>query len=171
MLKPKIQQNVQVNFSYPVFFTKNIFQPQNKTLVESIHLKEKNKQHKVLFCVDENLINNYSSLIKDIQCYVKQYNNITLCHDVPIVISGGEQAKNNSYFIEEIQTMIDKYKICRHSFVIALGGGSVLDMVGYAVATPHRGIRLIRIPTTVLSQNDSGVGVKNAINAYGKKTF
>jgi 3-dehydroquinate synthase len=47
----------------------------------------------------------------------------------------------------------------------------VLDAVGYAAATTHRGVRLIRMPTTVLSQNDSGVGVKNGINAFGSKNF
>src|ERR1041385_3756672 len=47
----------------------------------------------------------------------------------------------------------------------------MLDMVGYAAATAHRSVRHIRIPTTVLSQNDSGVGVKNGINAFGKKNF
>jgi 3-dehydroquinate synthase len=55
--------------------------------------------------------------------------------------------------------------------VLGIGGGAVLDMVGYAAATAHRGIRLIRVPTTVLAQNDSGVGVKNGINAFGKKNF
>ena len=61
--------------------------------------------------------------------------------------------------------------LCRHSFLAAVGGGAVLDMAGLAAATAHRGVRLIRIPTTVLSQNDSGVGVKNGINAFGKKNF
>ncbi|MFN5639251.1 MAG: 3-dehydroquinate synthase, partial [Akkermansiaceae bacterium] len=42
---------------------------------------------------------------------------------------------------------------------------------GYAVATAHRGLRLVRFPTTTLSQDDSGVGVKNAINAFGKKNW
>ncbi|HSF93072.1 MAG TPA: hypothetical protein VLA51_12830, partial [Paracoccaceae bacterium] len=43
--------------------------------------------------------------------------------------------------------------------------------VGYAAAIAHRGVRLIRMPTTVLSQNDAGVGVKNGINALGRKNF
>jgi 3-dehydroquinate synthase len=55
--------------------------------------------------------------------------------------------------------------------VVAIGGGAVLDAVGYAAATAHRGVRLIRVPTTVLAQDDSGVGVKNGINAFGKKNF
>ena len=55
--------------------------------------------------------------------------------------------------------------------MVAIGGGAVLDAVGYAAATAHRGVRLIRVPTTVLSQDDSAVGVKNGINAFGKKNF
>src|SRR5205823_11964169 len=44
-------------------------------------------------------------------------------------------------------------------------------MAGFAAATAHRGVRHVRIPTTTLSQADSGVGVKNGINAFGKKNF
>ena len=51
------------------------------------------------------------------------------------------------------------------------GGGALLDLAGLAAATAHRGVRHIRIPTTTLSQCDSGVGVKNGINAFGKKNF
>jgi 3-dehydroquinate synthase len=54
---------------------------------------------------------------------------------------------------------------------VAIGGGAVIDMVGYAAAIAHRGVKLIRIPTTVLSQNDSAVGVKNSFNILGKKNF
>lgn len=66
---------------------------------------------------------------------------------------------------------INDQAICRHSFVVVIGGGAVIDMVGYAAAIGHRGVKLIRIPTTVLSQNDSAVGVKNSVNAFGKKNF
>jgi len=87
------------------------------------------------------------------------------------VVPGGEAAKNNPQLLEEIHQLIDAQSICRHSYIIAVGGGAVLDLIGYAAATAHRGIRLIRIPTTVLSQNDSAVGVKNGINAFDKKNF
>jgi 3-dehydroquinate synthase len=59
----------------------------------------------------------------------------------------------------------------RQSFLLAVGGGAVLDMLGYVAATAHRGVRLVRAPSMVLSQNGSVVGVKNGINAYGKKNF
>ena len=59
----------------------------------------------------------------------------------------------------------------RHSFALVLGGGAVQDAAGFAAATAHRGIRTVRMPTTVLSQNDSGVGVKNGVNRFGSKNF
>src|SRR5262245_48475167 len=61
--------------------------------------------------------------------------------------------------------------IDRHAFTIIIGGGAVLDAVGFATATTHRGVRTIRVPTTVLAQNDAGIGVKNGINAFGAKNF
>ena len=62
-------------------------------------------------------------------------------------------------------------RIDRHSYVIGIGGGALLDAVGLVAAIAHRGIRHIRIPTTVLAQNDSGVGVKNGINMFGQKNY
>ena len=70
-----------------------------------------------------------------------------------------------------MQRMLFEHRIDRHSYVIAIGGGAVLDAVGLVAATAHRGIRHIRVPTTVLSQNDSGVGVKNGVNLYEQKNF
>jgi 3-dehydroquinate synthase len=61
--------------------------------------------------------------------------------------------------------------LCRHSYVAAVGGGALIDMVGFAAATAHRGIRLIRVPTTVMAQADASLGVKNGINAFGQKNF
>ncbi|UJH90698.1 3-dehydroquinate synthase [Antarcticibacterium sp. 1MA-6-2] len=93
-----------------------------------------------------------------------------LCAD-PLVIPGGEGVKNEKIYVEQILEASNTYGIDRHSFIVAIGGGAVLDMVGFATAIAHRGIRHIRIPTTVLAQNDSGIGVKNSVNAYNKKNF
>ena len=84
-----------------------------------------------------------------------------------MIVPGGEPVKNDPVYAAQIHEAIYAHKICRHSYLIAIGGGALLDMAGCAAATAHRGIRHIRIPTTVLSQNDSGVGVKNGINAFG----
>ena len=55
------------------------------------------------------------------------------------------------------------------SFVIIIGSGAVMDAVGLAAALVHRGLRQVRVPTTVLGQNDAGVGVKNGVNFMGGK--
>src|SRR5206468_3180080 len=81
------------------------------------------------------------------------------------------RCKNSYFHVSEIQSQIERYGICRHSYVIAVGGGALLDLAGLAAATAHRGLRHVRIPTTTLSQDDSGVGVKNGMNAFGKKNF
>jgi len=73
--------------------------------------------------------------------------------------------------VERIHALVERHRLCRHSYIIAIGGGAVLDAAGYAAATAHRGVRLIRVPTTVLAQNDAGVGVKNGVNAFGRKNF
>ena len=89
----------------------------------------------------------------------------------PILVAGGERAKNSDKLVAEIHSQIDRHHIDRHSYLIAIGGGALLDVAGFAAATAHRGVRHVRIPTTTLSQADSGVGVKNGINAFGKKNF
>src|SRR5690625_5638656 len=82
---------------------------------------------------------------------------------------GGEKAKTSPDFIDEILERVNSEKIDRHSYIVAIGGGAVIDAAGYAAAISHRGVRLIRIPTTLLAQNDASVGVKNGINASGQK--
>ena len=89
----------------------------------------------------------------------------------PIAVPGGEQVKNELFFVEQMQRQVFEHAIDRHSYVIAVGGGALLDAVGLVAATTHRGVRLIRVPTTVLAQDDSGVGVKNGVNLYGVKNF
>jgi 3-dehydroquinate synthase len=86
-------------------------------------------------------------------------------------IEGGEQAKNDENTVHHIFQTIDRDGLDRRSYVVVIGGGALLDAVGYAAAISHRGIRLVRFPTTTLAQADSGVGVKNAINAFAKKNW
>ena len=89
----------------------------------------------------------------------------------PLVLTGGEAAKRDTAVVKAVLAAIEADGICRHSYVLAVGGGAFLDAVGFAVATAHRGVRLIRMPSTTLGQADAGVGVKNGINTFGKKNF
>ena len=89
----------------------------------------------------------------------------------PIVVPGGEAIKNDVRGLEEMLRAFNDDDLDRRSYVVVLGGGAVLDAVGFAAAIAHRGIRLVRLPTTTLAQGDSGVGVKNGVNLFGKKNW
>jgi 3-dehydroquinate synthase len=89
----------------------------------------------------------------------------------PLRIEGGEDLKNSVDTIRYLLQQFNAANLDRRSYVIAIGGGAMLDAVGFAAAIAHRGIRLVRLPTTTLAQADSGVGVKNAINFFDKKNW
>jgi 3-dehydroquinate synthase len=88
-----------------------------------------------------------------------------------IVLPGGERAKSDWRVVERILDHLNEGQLCRRSYVLVVGGGAVLDTVGFAAAVAHRGLRLIRVPTTTLAQDDSGVGMKNGVNRFGKKNY
>ncbi|MDX2304759.1 MAG: 3-dehydroquinate synthase [Microscillaceae bacterium] len=166
-----IQQEFAVSFRYETFFTEGLFKSDNplfKNLLENDHGLG---PHKFLVVIDNGVVNHHPNLQTQILAYTQQYPEIMRLVTAPIIVPGGEDAKNSANLVEYILKEIDECSICRHSYVVAIGGGAVLDMVGYAAAIAHRGVRLIRIPTTVLAQNDSGVGVKNGVNAFSKKNF
>lgn len=166
-----IQQQFRVSYQYPVYFTTALFN--NTNALFRNFLKENSSpegKKKILFVLDAGLLSHHPQLKNDIEDYLQTISQISLVTPF-LVIPGGEKAKNNEKYFKEIINAINDHGIDRHSFIAAVGGGSVLDTVGYAASVAHRGIRHIRIPTTVLSQNDSGVGVKNGINFFGKKNF
>ncbi len=125
---------------------------------------------KALVVVDDGLVQHHPDLLNEIRTYVGSLPNLRLVDEL-LVVNGGEKAKNDHAVVNSVLAAVERHGVDRHSYVIGIGGGAVLDAVGYAATIAHRGIRHIRIPTTVLSQNDSGVGVKNGINYVGKKNF
>ena len=86
-------------------------------------------------------------------------------------VDGGEGCKNDPAVVERLLGRLNHLDVDRRNYVLAIGGGAVLDAVGFAAAIAHRGVRLIRLPTTTLAQDDSGIGVKNAVNLFGKKNW
>ncbi|RPD39209.1 3-dehydroquinate synthase [Chitinophaga barathri] len=166
-----IQQSFSVQFEYKVFFTEHLFDPSNPVFAEFLDSRaEKGIRKKLLFIVDDGVTKHHETLQEQITAYCSSLDNYELVQDI-IVVPGGEASKNDLQLFYWLVNAVDQHAIDRHSYVIGIGGGSVLDLVGYVAAVSHRGIKHIRIPTTVLSQNDSGVGVKNGINYHGKKNF
>ena len=167
---PPIEQSFQIKYDYKLFFTEQLFAIQNTLFADLIKKYNPKNPVKILFVIDDGVSKNNPDLITNIKAYCENYKeNINLTNT--LIIPGGESIKGSYTHVENILQAINDNRICRHSFVIAIGGGAVIDMVGYAAATAHRGVKLIRIPTTVLAQNDAAVGVKNSVNAFGKKNF
>jgi 3-dehydroquinate synthase len=167
----QLSQSFSVKFEYQVYFTADIFSKTN-TLFNDFLLRSatSSSTRKILFIADKGVTDAHPTLIQDIQEYFSLYNKVQLIQDI-LIVPGGETAKNNLLHFNSVVEAVNTYGIDRHSYIVAIGGGAVLDMVGYAAAVSHRGIKHIRIPTTVLSQNDSGIGVKNGINFFSKKNF
>jgi 3-dehydroquinate synthase len=166
-----IERSIQVGFRHRVFFTRNIFDRANATLKDVLAGEERREVHRALVVLDESLAVAQRNLTGRIESYFADHPDCLKLVCPPMIMEGGERVKNSYFHVSEVHSHIDRYHIDRHSYVIAVGGGAILDMVGLAAATAHRGCRHVRIPTTTLSQDDSGVGVKNGINAFGKKNF
>ncbi|HRN58441.1 MAG TPA: 3-dehydroquinate synthase, partial [Agriterribacter sp.] len=165
-----IEQTFSVRFAYNVFFTSHLFSPDNTLFRNFLKQTVTGVPRKIFFVIDAGVVAHHPGLQEQIKAYCAHIPGYILVENI-MVIPGGEQAKNTEAAFYAIVEAVDKYGIDRHSYIVAIGGGAVLDLTGYAAAVSHRGIRHIRIPTTVLSQNDSGVGVKNGINFGGKKNF
>jgi 3-dehydroquinate synthase len=166
-----IERTIQLSFRQRVYFTKYVFALSNRLLAEILAPERAGSVAKVLIVLDESLQTAQPGLARQIEAYFAANARTIQLVCPPIILEGGERVKNSYFHVSEIQSHIDRYHMDRHSYVVALGGGALLDVVGLAASTAHRGMRHVRIPTTTLSQDDSGVGVKNGMNAFGKKNF
>ena len=164
-------QRFTAAFEYPVIFTRDVFSPGNPSLAEVLARLEPARRHRVFAAIDDGVAQAWPRLADEIAAYAQAHAaRLRLAGD-PVVVAGGEAAKNDPEAVKQLQARFHATGLDRHSFVLIVGGGAVLDMVGYAAATTHRGLRVVRVPTTVLGQNDSGVGVKNGVNALGAKNL
>ncbi len=166
-----LRQQFEIPYRCDVHFTHHALEPGNRTLRNAIACGGSGKPTRVLVVVDSGVALTHPQLLNDVRRYAEAHCETIGLAGEPIVMPGGECVKNDRRWLDETLREIDARHICRQSFVVAIGGGAVLDMVGFAAATAHRGVRHIRMPSTTLAQADSGVGVKNGVNAFGKKNF
>lgn len=164
-------QRFSVPYEFPVVFTEGVFDPENPALRDVLCRLEPAKRHRVVVFVDDGLTSGRAPLLEAIAKYAQRHSDVMELACAPVAVPGGEKIKSDLHFVESVQQTLFDLHIDRHSFVIAVGGGAVLDAIGLVASTTHRGVRHIRIPTTVLAQNDSGVGVKNGVNLQGLKNF
>ncbi len=118
-----------------------------------------NLKRKVLIVTDEGVPSEYSQKIAEFST-------------VPVIkcVGVGEGSKSFPVFEELLKTMLEN-NFTRRDCVVAVGGGVVGDLAGFAAASFMRGVDFYNIPTTVLSEVDSSVGGKTAINLCGIKNI
>ena len=165
------EQKFSVSFDYPVYFSRNIFHPENDLLASVVDRKQELRLHRIKAFVDSGLVACVEDFPGKITAYVESRSNRLGMEGSVEIVPGGARAKNDWDLVRGIMGTLARGHLCRQSYVLAVGGGSVLDMVGLAASLVHRGVRLIRVPSTVLAQNDAGVGVKNGIDDHGMKNF
>lgn len=165
--------------SFPIFqrqehrvvFTRHVFASDNDTLAHLLLPGEAGEKARAILFLDTGVETAFPGMAAKITAwFALRAPRLSLLVE-PVGIPGGEAVKQDFRGVEKVWRALNASGMCRHSFVIAVGGGAVLDMVGFAAATAHRGMPLVRIPTTSLSQGDGGVGVKNGINFFGKKNW
>lgn len=166
-----VLQRFAVTYEYPVAFTQGLFDPGNPLLADTLSRQELSRRHRCLVFLDDGVAQRRPGLPEEIGAYARHHAARMELVAPPVVVPGGEVIKNDLHFVERMQRQVFEHRLDRHAFIIAIGGGAMLDAVGLVAATSHRGVRLVRVPTTVLAQNDSGVGVKNAVNLFGSKNF
>lgn len=150
MEKAKVFQEVEIQLphqSYTVYIGRHL-------LYDAAHLHAVIPGTQALIVTNEVLaplyLDNLREALCDIQCQV-------------VILPDGEVHKTQAS-ITKIHEALIQHKHHRDTVLIALGGGVIGDMAGFAASTYHRGVACIQIPTTLLAQVDSAVGGKTAIN-------
>ena len=164
-------QSFSVAYEYTVCFTEHLFAHQNPVFRDTLSRREPGRRHRFVTFIDANVACSFPSLADDIKSYADLHGQTMEMLAHPEVVPGGEPVKNDPQLLTRLQHRLVELGVDRHAFVVGIGGGAFLDLIGYVASSTHRGIRHIRVPTTVLAQNDSGVGVKNGVNAFGVKNL
>lgn len=160
---------VALSFTYRLRFTRDALDPENHMLTD-VMPAARDDAARVLVAIDAGVETAQPDVRARVMTALDHAADHLTVAEI-ITVPGGEAAKNDDAVVQTITQAIHEHGLCRHSYVVTIGGGAVLDAVGFAAATAHRGVRLVRLPTTTLAQGDAGIGVKNGINAFGKKNF
>jgi len=167
----RFHQRLSIPFEFPVYFHRDTFATENPLLANTIDRLHEKRQHRVMVCIDNGVTRVWPTGNAQIRKYFTAHQDKLELAGPIETITGGEQAKENLSGLTRMITLMAKRNLARQSVVLIIGGGSILDMAGLAASLVHRGLRVIRMPTTVVGQNDVGVGVKTGIDLFGNKNF
>lgn len=173
-LSPDSSVNHDIEFAVPFVhrlrFTQDVLGRDQNTLADLLTCSG-DTPPRVQFWLDEHVERAQPQLKSRIRTFVNAHRDQVILAGNIQTVPGGEDVKNDIHIIERMLKCMHAANLDRRSYVVVIGGGAVLDAVGFAAALAHRGIRLIRLPTTILAQADSGIGVKNAVNLFEQKNW
>jgi 3-dehydroquinate synthase len=171
---PQTPDNQDVDFNvamtHRLRFTEDIFGSDAEVLASLLQSSDE-RPARIQFWLDQNVADSRPTLISLLKRFIDSRPDRLQRIGRIQLVPGGEEAKNEIHLLEQILKVINVSNLDRRSYIVAIGGGAVLDAVGFAASIAHRGLRLVRLPTTTLSQADSGVGVKNSMNLFNKKNW
>ncbi|MBM4111513.1 MAG: 3-dehydroquinate synthase [Phycisphaerae bacterium] len=169
---PAWDREVAVPFRHRVWFTDGALDPANPALAHALRCACPGREApgRMAAFIDSGVLAAWPRLTSDLARYLQTHAGLPELIEAESM-PGGEACKNDPSCVEHVLGAVDRLRIDRHSMVLAIGGGAVLDVVGFGAAIAHRGVRHVRMPTTVLAQDDSAMGVKNGVNRKGKKNF
>lgn len=168
---PPVEVDTQVPVRYRVHFTDDLFVRSNPLLADVLREGPEPLPRKCLCFLDSGLAKAQPELDGRIRAYFGACAESARLVRPPVVLPGGEAAKNGFGVPQTVLEAARAERLSRHAFILAVGGGAFLDAVGFASALVHRCVRLLRVPSTVLAQDDAGIGVKNGLNLNGAKNF
>ena len=167
-----IEERFTVSFSYPVVFCRGLFVEGDETLTEVLGRDAAApRPYRLLVVMDQGVRAAHPGLAARLTRW------LTVRHGMfelaaPIeFLPGGEFAKRQESMVGKLVKLAYQTHFGRKDTFLAIGGGAVQDVVGYAAGIVHRGCRLVRVNTTTLSQADAGVGVKNGVDFGAGKNF
>lgn len=156
-LNNKITASYEKKFSYDVIFEENIFNKKNPLI------RQVTKDRKLIIVISETVEKLYFKKI------LEYFRSNHLDFSV-LKIKTGEENKT----LQNVEVIIDfcnQNNADRKTILIGIGGGILLDIVGFAASMVRRKIDYIRIPTTLVGQIDAGVGIKTGVNFEKKKNY
>ena len=166
-----IRQTLAVPFAFPVHFGRGFFEAGSPVLARTINRLHEKRRHRVMVCVDQGVAKAWPELAGKIARYFKAHPDVLELAGPIEIMPGGERAKTGLNLVVRTIGLMATRRLDRQSVVLVIGGGGLLDVVGLAASLVHRGLRVLRMPTTVVGQNDVGVGVKTGIDLHGSKNY
>lgn len=170
LMATSVDVDFSVALTHRLRFTADVLGADSEVLAGLLQASE-SRIPRVQFWLDEHVANANPDLRQRLHSFARRNSDRFHVVGNPQLVPGGEAVKNDIHILERMLKVFNEADMDRRSYVVVIGGGAVLDAVGFAAAIAHRGLRLIRIPTTTLAQADSGIGVKNGVNLFEKKNW